>query len=679
MIVGSPKRKCNKNKNVRETGEAMFFPKEMMEIELIVPAKDLLAVTKVLSGHGVFHQADSSYPSLGSGNTWQESAAGYAGLERRIQVIMQTLSIDEGQPQANKEFETMGDLNVIRSAVEGMEDEVKQATDQRIAEKKRLEQLESTLHQLQPVADIDLDISSMRNSRYLFSMLGQIPAANVERLQTSLARVPNVFLTLRSDISKPVVWLAGTQANADVLERAARSAYLSPLTLPEEYQGTPAKIIAALQTTIESTNRKIADLEVTLAQIGKTRIEQLRALLWDVHASRVMAEAIVRFGQLRYTYVVTGWVQSDDMESLTQRLKTASKEILIETLPTTRSGFNSNVPVAMQNSKFLKPFQMLVNTYSRPRYGELDPTWFIVFMFPFLFGAMFGDIGQGLVLALLGYLMASKKVKALSGLSGLGGVVALCGASATLFGFLYGSIFGFEEDVHIFGMKLEPLWISPIHHIMDVLMVAVGAGVVLLILAYLIGIFNYTVSKERGHLLFGHNGIAGFVLYLSLLGFGGASFGVLPVSPTVFLALAIFAGIGVLFSEVFIHLVEGHRPLIDGGIGTYLIQAGVELFEVIISMLSNTLSYVRVGAFAVAHGGLSQAIFILARLAGGGEDGGFGYWITIILGNLFIIGFEGLIVGIQTMRLSYYEFFSKFFTGGGMRFEPLTLKPVQEE
>ena len=657
----------------------MFFPKEMMEIELIVPAKDLLAVTKVLSGHGVFHQADSSYPSLGSGNTWQESAAGYAGLERRIQVIMQTLSIDEGQPQANKEFETMGDLDVIRSAVEGMEDEVKQATDQRIAEKKRLEQLESTLHQLQPVADIDLDISSMRNSRYLFSMLGQIPAANVERLQTSLARVPNVFLTLRSDISKPVVWLAGTQANADVLERAARSAYLSPLTLPEEYQGTPAKIIAALQITIESTNRKIADLEVTLAQIGKTRIEQLRALLWDVHASRVMAEAIVRFGQLRYTYVVTGWVQSDDMESLTQRLKTASKEILIETLPTTRSGFNSNVPVAMQNSKFLKPFQMLVNTYSRPRYGELDPTWFIVFMFPFLFGAMFGDIGQGLVLALLGYLMASKKVKALSGLSGLGGVVALCGASATLFGFLYGSIFGFEEDVHIFGMKLEPLWISPIHHIMDVLMVAVGAGVVLLILAYLIGIFNYTVSKERGHLLFGHNGIAGFVLYLSLLGFGGASFGVLPVSPTVFLALAIFAGIGVLFSEVFIHLVEGHRPLIDGGIGTYLIQAGVELFEVIISMLSNTLSYVRVGAFAVAHGGLSQAIFILARLAGGGEDGGFGYWITIILGNLFIIGFEGLIVGIQTMRLSYYEFFSKFFTGGGMRFEPLTLKPVQEE
>ena len=659
----------------------MFFPKAMTEIELIVPSKDLLGVTRVLSNYGVFHQTDSHHPGVASGsaNTWQEQASAYSVLERRVQIVMQSLGIDEGQPPSS-EFDAMVEIDKIRPLVDQIEEEVKQVSDQLTSERKQMDQHESTLRQLEPVADIDLDISSLRNSHYLYSMLGVMPTANVDRLQTSLARVPNVFLTLRSDSNRPVVWLAGTKANSDVLERAARSAYLDPLSLPDDYQGTPAKIIDSLHRTIENTQRTIDELNKKLAGMAETRKQELRDLLWQSHTSRVLSDAIVRFGQLRYTYVVTGWVQSDDLESLTQRLKTASKEILIETLPTTRSGHNSNVPVALENSKFLKPFQMLVNTYARPRYGELDPTWLIVFMFPFLFGAMFGDIGQGLVLAVLGYLMASKKVKALSGMSGLGGVVFLCGISATLFGFFYGSIFGFEEDVHIFGMTLEPIWLSPIHHIMDVLMVAVGAGVVLLILAYMIGIFNFAVSRERGHLLFGHNGIAGFVLYLSLLGFGGATFGILPVSPTVFLALAIAAGLGVMFSEVFIHLVEGHRPLIDsGGVGTYLIQAGVELFEVIISMLSNTLSYVRVGAFAVAHGGLSQAIFILAVLAGGGEEGGIGYWITIVLGNVFIIGFEGLIVGIQTMRLSYYEFFSKFFTGGGMRFEPLTLKPVQEE
>ena len=100
----------------------------------------------------------------------------------------------------------------------------------------------------------------------------------------------------------------------------------------------------------------------------------------------------------------------------------------------------------------------------------------------------------------------------------------------------------------------------------------------------------------------------------------------------------------------------------------------MELFETFISSLSNSVSYVRVGAFAVAHGGLSSVIFILANMAGGG--GGvlsvIMYWLVVVLGNLFIVGFEGLIVGIQTMRLEYYEFFSKFFEGGGMSYEPLT-------
>lgn len=656
----------------------MFFPKEMTEIELIIPAKDLVAVTKVLSGHGVFHQADNSYSGMGTdggANTWQEKAGSYSGLERRIQAILQTLSIDEGQPPS-REFESMSEPDQIRRVVEPVEEQIKSITDQLSSERKRLEQLENTLHQLEPVADIDLETSALRNSRYLYSVLGQIPSANVDRLQTSLARVPHVFLTLRSDPQKPVVWLAGTQGNADVLERAARSAYLSPFSLPEEYQGTPANIITSIHSTIDAINKNISELEKSLVQVADSRREQLRSLLWEVHANRVLADAILRFGQLRYTYVITGWVPRDDLEVLSQRLRAASKEILIETVPITRSGHNSNVPVALQSSKFLKPFQMLVNTYARPRYGELDPTILIAITFPILFGAMFGDIGQGLVLAVLGWLMGRGKI--LKSMASLGDLIMICGISATFFGFLYGSIFGFEEDVHIFGMELRPLWISPIHHILDILIVAIGAGVVLLILGFLIGIFNYARSGNTGHLLFGHNGIAGLLLYVSLLGMGASMLGAIPVPSIVFIVLTAIAAIALMFSEVFIHLVEGHRPLFEGGFLTYLIQAGVELFEVIISLLSNTLSYVRVGAFAVAHGGLSAAIFILAELFSG-FLGPIGYWLVVILGNVFIVGFEGLIVGIQTMRLSYYEFFGKFFTGGGMRFEPLVLNPAKDE
>ena len=665
----------------------MFFPKEMTEIELIVPSKDLLAVTKVLSGYGVFHQTDSSYPGVASGsaNTWQEQAALYATLERRIQLVMQALGVDEGQPPSS-DFEAMVEVEKIRPLVEQLEEEVKKISDELTDQRKRLEQLESTLHQLEPVEDIDLDISSLRDSRYMFSVLGLIPSANVDRLQTSLARVPHVFLILRSDPGKPVVWLAGTKANADVLERAARSAYLDPLSLPNDYQGTPANIITSIRNTIESTQRRIDELKATLARLADERRQQLRDLLWQAHTSRVLADAIVRFGQLRHTYVITGWVPVDKLEVLTQRLKQASKEVLIETLPTSRSGQNQNVPVALTNNRFLRPFQMLVNTYARPRYGEIDPTILIAFTFPILFGAMFGDIGQGLVLALLGWLMSSGRI--LKSMSSLGGLIAICGVSATLFGFLYGSVFGFEGHLveEYLGFKLEPLWISPIHEILPILIVAIDAGIILLTLGFLLSIFNLWRSRDWPHLVFGHNGIVGFVLYWSLLGLLGSSLGESPISPklavaagsslpsVVFTGLAIISGVAIMLSEVFRNLMEGHRPLIEGGIGTYAIQAPMELFETVISFLSNTLSYVRVGAFAVAHGGLSLAIFSLA-----GTQPDLGFWITILIGNIFIVGFEGLIVGIQTMRLHYYEFLGKFFTGGGMRFEPLALTPAKEE
>lgn len=672
----------------------MFFPKAMTELELIVPAKDLLAVTRILSRYGVFHQTDSaSYTGVatGSANTWQETASQYAALERRIQVILQTLSLDEGEPPAaDSHHDAMIEVDKLREEVERIEEQVKSASERLNSEKKHLEQLESVLHQLEPVEDLEIDIATLRNSRYTYSMLGLIPAANIDRLQTSLARVPNVFLTLRSDSAKPVVWLAGPQSNADVLNRAAKSAYLDPLALPEGYEGTPAKIIDSLHKSIEQAKQKIEELQHTLTKFANEHGEELRDLLYQVHTSRVLSDAIVRYGQLKHTYVITGWVPVDDLPELSTRLKNASREILIETLPTSRYGHNQHVPVALFNNKYLKPFQMLVNTYSRPRYGELDPTLLMAITFPVLYGAMFGDLGQGLVLFVLGLLMHNKIF--MKGMQSLGLLIAYCGFSAAVFGVLYGSVFGFEGEhfSHTFGFEFHPVWISPIEDTLPVLGIAIDVGIVLLVVGYLLAIFNQVRSREWAHLVFGHTGIVGFLLYLSFLGLLGMAVAALklPIVPKIAVAisslplpfpvLALVFGLAIMFSEVLINLMEGHRPVIEahgiGGFIMYLVQAFMDLFETLISQLSNTLSFVRVGAFAVAHGGVSMAIFALA-----GEEPGFKFWLTILLGNIFIIGFEGLIVGIQTMRLNYYEFLGKFFTGGGMRFDPLTITPAKEE
>src|SRR5215217_587786 len=662
----------------------MFFPEAMTEVELIVPSKDLMAVTKVLGNHGVFHQIDSTYLGLENlgPNTWQEKAAAYSPLERRIQVIMQNLNLEE-KYVGTSNVDSISDLEPLQSAVDRIEAEVKQVSDQLAAEKKNLEQLESQLHQLEPIADANANVGALRNSTYMHSVLGILPAENVSRLETSLARVPHAFFTLREDPKKPVVWILGPRSNADVIDRAVKSAYLNPLTLPEEFEGSPAEITQSLRKAIEVSKQKISEFNSALAKLAGTHQQELYRLLWDVHVTRLIADAIARFGQLRHTYVVVGWVPSAAFESLMGRLKQASKEILVEARQIEPAGRHANVPVALRNPGALQPFELLVNTYARPRYEEIDPTVLVAITFPLLYGAMFGDVGHGLVLAAIGWFLSRR--------SALGGLLVACGLSGAIFGFLYGSIFGFEEVLPHHPFFGRFFWMSPIHDVLAILQVAIGAGIVLLITAHVVNLYNAARSGDWGRFFFDSNGLAGLVLYLSflvILGsvaaslFTGDSFlppvlleigriGIVVTIAKILFVVGLF--LATIFSHPLQHWMETGHFEVEGGWGMFAIQSAAEVLEKFISMLSNTLSYVRVGAFAIVHAGFTGAVFVIARLVGGGAESGFGYWTVVVLGNLFVIGLEGFIVTIQTMRLHYYEFFSKFFRGGGSPYEPLTL------
>lgn len=651
----------------------MFYPQEMTEVEMVVPTKDLVAVTKALSGLGVFHQTDASYLNHASVNgtphPWQEKAAAFNALDRRVQMLIQTLGLDEGSPPSST-LEDMVDLDKTRAAVERIEQETRRANERLIAETKKIEQLQAVRRDIEPLAGVDIDINFLREAQFVHTVMGTMPVANLERMETSLQRIPYVLLPLRKDNQTALVWLAGLKSNADVIDRAARSAYLNPLILPEGYGGRPADLLKSIEADLRAAEKNVLEVKLELSRMGKGYEKELHTLLWDIRASRMMADAIVRYGRLKFTYVVVGWVPVRNIEELTQRVKQASKETLIETYAVERED-RADVPVALSGNRFLRPFQLLVTTYARPRYGELDPTILIAITFPLLYGTMFGDVGHGAVLALFGLLLMSRRVKALQGLASLGGIMAASGFVAFLFGFVYGSFFG-REDV------IKYIWLHPIEKIMDILLVTIAGGVVILNVGFLINIYNNIRRKEWAHVFFHQGGVAGVILYWGIvLMLGGGYMGVQVLPMPVLVAMIVLGAIGVMFAEVFKHLIEGHRPLIVGGAVTFGIQAFFELFETFISFLSNTLSYVRVGAFAVAHGGLSAVVYSLATMSD--ASGGIGYWVVVIIGNLFIIGFEGLIVGIQTMRLEYYEFFSKFFRGGGLRYEPLKLRPAVED
>jgi V/A-type H+-transporting ATPase subunit I len=652
----------------------MFFTQEMAEIELIVPKGDVVTVGRILAEEGIFHQIDASHitseQDADTDDHWRGESTAYARLERRILAVMQALHVEGGQPPSTPQA-ALADDDALRPLIKQLEDQTNDLVDEQSKRKGELEQLERQVHQLESVADLAIDVGALHNMRYIFALLGILPVNRLERLRTSLERIPFVLLTLRRDDHRAVVLLFGARKNADILERAARSAYLNPLNLPESYEGKPPEIIEKLQTEMERVRGQIAEGEAAMADLCDTRAADLRSWLWRVRVSRILTDAIANFGRLQYTYIVVGWAPAARLKSLTQRLGQVSGELFIETDTPRRYEAEPGVPVALRNPGLLHGFQQLVTNYGLPRYAEIDPTVLVTLTFPLLFGAMFGDVGHGLVLALLGWLLLLRRVEFLRGLANLGPLITACGLTAAVFGFLYGSLFGLEDI-------LPAVWLRPLSSIMQILMTAIGLGIVLLSLGFVINMINALTARDWSRLLFEHNGVAGLLLYWSLIGLAATIFlSSLPIPAWVFGVLAAVAGTVVMLSGLLTRLVEGQRPLIEGGIGTFGVQAFFELFETLLSLLSNSLSFVRVGAFAVAHGGLSAVVFILAELIS--PTRGIGYWIAVALGNLFIVGFEGLIVGIQSLRLEYYEFFSKFFTGGGRRYTPLTLLPETDK
>lgn len=164
-------------------------------------------------------------------------------------------------------------------------------------------------------------------------------------------------------------------------------------------------------------------------------------------------------------------------------------------------------------------------------------------------------------------------------------------------------------------------------------------------------------------------GLLGLVIGLLVKGF--------PVNKSVFIVIVISSIVMIFLSGFLERYFEKKKPYFEGGFLLYFIQSFFELFETLIGYLSNSLSYVRIGAFAVAHAGLTSVFFILANIVDPGK--GIGYWLIVAFGNIFVIGFEGMIVSIQTLRLEYYEFFSKFFTGGGRRYKPFRLAKSNSE
>lgn len=641
----------------------MFRSQSMVRAELVVPERDIVAVTEAIAESGAF-EVDARAPGEGGVSqlsAWDQRANVYVTLQQRISGVMELLGVEEGALPT--EVLRWIDPDAVGRDIDTIEREAKAPVEELQAARKKLERLSRARSQVAPLVGLDVDLPRLQNTTYLFVVLGSIPVDNVDRLQASIEHIPSALIRFGERDRLATVILFGMKRDAEILMRAARSAYLTVAELPEEYQGTPREVITALDEGIQRTLEHVAGLEATLHHLYETRIRRLRHLLWRVRASLTLVQTIAGFRQFRYSYLLSGWVPESKQSRVRDAVLAVSPDTTIEVArPTVQERVTA--PFEFTNPPLARGFEQLVTIYGYPSYDELDPTPLIVLTFPLIFGVMFGDVGHGLLLVALGVLLLSRKVRALQSMASFGSVVVASGAVATLFGVLYGSLFGFEQVI-------PALWLRPLEQTTDVLVAAIVLGIAVLTLGMIFNIVDAALQRRWGEVVFDRNGVVGVLFYWSLVGLGASLLRVqMPIPSGVLVAVATVSAVAIWLSEQLKLLLEGHG-LERSGLGMGLVEGFFELFETVLSMMSNTLSYVRMGAFAVAHGALSLVVFILAEMVDPGKS--FGYWIVVALGNLVVIGFEGMIVGIQTLRLEYYEFFSKFFAARGRSFRPLTL------
>ena len=434
--------------------------------------------------------------------------------------------------------------------------------------------------------------------------------------------------------------------------------------LPEGFEGTPAEASEALRARIRRCDRATSVVEERISRLLKGYREEFLAVFKKLQAYtrhfEIRKLAACTKAKERTFYILCGWMAEKDAEAFQKEIEGDKNTFCV--IENDHSNLSDPPPIKLKNGPLFGPFEMFVEMYGLPEYHELDPTPLIGLTYSILFGFMFGDVGQGLVLMVAGAVLAYLKK------SRLAAIIARCGVFSMIFGFMFGSVFGFEN-------LLKPIWLHPAHdmrtvpfvgNINTVFLVAIGAGMGLLLVTMIINMVNRLRVREPGEALFDANGLTGMFFYGTILFFVVTVMrGEVPPSGPGIALLFVLPLVLVFFKEPLTHLLERRSPIFPKEKGMFFVQGFFELFELLLGYFSNTLSFVRVGAFAVSHAAMMQVVLMLA-----GVERGQTNWVAVILGNLFVMGMEGLIVGIQVLRLEYYEMFSRFYHGGGRAFAP---------
>lgn len=574
--------------------------------------------------------------------------------------VMNLLSV----PLAYEDYDALG------LSEEEMIDYAKQLKESCLSLKAKQNQLQKdlSLHkqtaiQLEHLKGLDIPFDDILSSKNYTARFGRLPVDSFIKL--SYFSKKN-FLFFDFDHDDNYFWGVYFAPNTHIeeIDDMFNSLYFEPIDIPSDVHDTPELAAENLDALIGQEEEALVLAEAEFEKYKRNNIHKLQQI-YSVLKIRNDTFSYRKYATVAdKQFFLEGFVPTRKVETFFKLFNDLENVICEEQPPD--ADIRLTPPVKLHTNWFFKPFEMFIKMYGLPGYNDFNPTSFIGFIYVLLFGIMFGDLGQGFLLAAGGFaLWKWKKVE-------LAAIVSRCGISSMIFGCIYGSVFGFEHALDplfkLFGFAEKPIDVLHPETTNMLLLSVIGIGIVIIICSILLNIYLGLKKKDYERAVFSNNGIAGLIFY------GGVVLaavllmisGINVLNPVFIIFVVILPLLLMLLKEPLGKLAAKKKDIKpESGIGSFIMQNLFELFEFLLSYISNTLSFLRVGGFVLSHAGLMTVVMTLSEMVGD-----VGSPIVVIIGNIVVMGLEGLLVGIQVLRLVFYETFSRFYEGDGKPFVP---------
>jgi len=524
---------------------------------------------------------------------------------------------------------------------------------------KKLFSLQHLHHMLTILNRFKINLEALKEMHLIYVTVATVSSRNIPQLGTALSSYPGIFYHRSITKNQEFVFIATSTKHKDEIEKILKSHHAESFQIPKEL---PKKTSEALEKVNVQTKELLQNKKViltSLENIAETNKHTLFALRETAQNISKVLNAKQKSLETKRLVTVRGYMPKKEAEKLERKIDDKLGQALLIKKESTDS---QDPPTKIQNHSFIKPFETITKLYGVPHYDELDPTPLIAIAFPLIFGFMFGDAGHGLTLLIVG-VMLGILIKKNEGIRNFSWILAACGIGAIFAGLLFGEFFG----KHIFA----PLWFNPFENVIGFLIFSLVIGVIQIMSGFGLEFVNFIIKGDiidafataLPKMLFYIGGIYLILVYqlnFNLWLNGPILFPLIPFIFLIFGKLIIVKSLKML----------GHPPK-KSKVHESLLERLFESGDLVTRVLSNTMSYARILALLMAHWALLLVTYTISDMVFPTPIFGMVLGTIIIVGgNIFVLAFEGLIVFIHTLRLHFYEWFSKFYQGTGVVFTP---------